>query len=48
MDQREVIEYLRLIEEHLHRDWLKSRDPDTKAEIERIAAVIAEIKKNSE
>jgi hypothetical protein len=48
MNQREVIEYLLLIEEYLHRNWLKRRDPDTKAEIERIAAVIAELKRQCE
>jgi hypothetical protein len=42
-DHRETIKYLQLIQEHLSKEWLKTGDPNTKAEMERIAAEIAEL-----
>ena len=46
MDPREAFEYLRLIEEYLSNKWLITRDPETKADLERIAAEIAELEKH--
>jgi hypothetical protein len=48
MDARLMINYLRLIEKYLYADWLNTRDPQTKAEIEIIAAQIADLKKRCE
>ena len=43
MKPREAIEYLKLIEAYLYNDWLNTQDKTTKAEIEQIAASIAEL-----
>jgi hypothetical protein len=48
MDPQESIQYLQLIKEYLYKERLITGDPDTKAEIERIAAEIAELQKSSD
>jgi hypothetical protein len=41
------IEYLRLLECHLHQSWLQTRDPQTEAEIRKIGAEICELRKHA-
>ena len=48
MDRKEMIEYLQLIQEYLQAESLNTRDEEAKAEIERIAAEIAELKTRGE
>ena len=42
-DPRETIKYLQLIQEHLSKEWQKTGDPNSKVEMEHIAAEIAEL-----
>jgi hypothetical protein len=46
MEPAETVKYLQIIEDYLRESWLKNRDPETRAEVERIAAEIVELKKN--
>jgi hypothetical protein len=48
MESAETIKYLQLIEDYLRQSWLESHDPETSAELEYIAAKIAELKKSCE
>ena len=48
MDSKAMIDYLKLIEDYLQAEWQKNQDKEVRAEIERIAAEIAELKTRGE
>jgi hypothetical protein len=48
MEPAQTLKYLQIIEDYLRDHWLETRAPETRAEVERIAAEIAELKKQCE
>lgn len=44
MDPRESIGYLELLHGYLYENWLETRDEETKEEIGRLAAEIAQLR----
>jgi hypothetical protein len=45
MEPAQILKYLQIIEDYLRDHWLETHDPETRADIERIAAEIAELKR---